>query len=110
MGSKSPTLALYRAHTRLTARWIAKAMTTVAESMLILSTTTASSTRLDGDVLFHSELPQTNGGYSDPQLDRLPEAGRVEQDVTKHIGIYPQCACIVSMSYLGRVPARAGGA
>lgn len=42
------------------------------------------------DVLFHSGSEQNNGGYSNPQLDKLLEAARVEQDVTKRIQMYQQ--------------------
>ena len=42
------------------------------------------------DVLFHSDSPQNTGGYSNPKLDALLEAARVEQDVTKRIEMYQQ--------------------
>ena len=42
------------------------------------------------DVLFHSGSSQNIGGYSNPQLDALLEAARIEQDVTKRIGMYQQ--------------------
>lgn len=42
------------------------------------------------DVLFHTGSSQNNGGYSNPELDKLLEAARVEQDVTKRIGMYQQ--------------------
>jgi oligopeptide transport system substrate-binding protein len=42
------------------------------------------------DVLFHSGAQQNLGGYSNPNLDRLLEAARVEQDVTRRIGMYQQ--------------------
>jgi ABC-type transport system substrate-binding protein len=42
------------------------------------------------DVLFHTSAQQNSGGYSNPQLDALLEAARVEQDVTKRIAIYQQ--------------------
>ncbi len=42
------------------------------------------------DVLFHSGSTQNNGGYTNPQLDALLEAARVEQDVTKRIHMYQQ--------------------
>ena len=42
------------------------------------------------DVLLHSGSPQNHGRYSNPQLDALLEAARVEQDVTKRIGMYQQ--------------------
>ena len=47
------------------------------------------------DVLFHSKSSQNNGGYSNPQLDTLLEAARVEQDVTKRIGMYQQAEQIL---------------
>jgi oligopeptide transport system substrate-binding protein len=40
------------------------------------------------DVLFHSNANQNNGGYSNPDLDALLEAARIEQDVTKRIEMY----------------------
>ncbi len=42
------------------------------------------------DVLFHTGSQQNNGGYSNPQLDQLLEAARVEQDVNKRIIMYQQ--------------------
>ena len=42
------------------------------------------------DVLFHSDSAQNNGGYSNPELDTLLEAARVEQKVTKRIEMYQQ--------------------
>lgn len=42
------------------------------------------------DVLFHSDSAQNNGNYSNPELDTLLEAARVEQDVTKRIEMYQQ--------------------
>lgn len=42
------------------------------------------------DVLFHSGSNQNNGGYSNPELDALLEAARVEQDVTERIAMYQQ--------------------
>ena len=47
------------------------------------------------DVLFHSSSPQNNGAYSNPQLDALLEAARLEQDVTKRIGMYQQAEQIL---------------
>ena len=47
------------------------------------------------DVLFHSGSSQNNGGYSNPQLDSLLEAARVEQDVTKRIAMYQQAEQIL---------------
>ena len=43
-----------------------------------------------GDVLFHSQSNQNQGGYSNPELDALLEQARVEQDVTKRIAMYQQ--------------------
>ena len=42
------------------------------------------------DVLFHSGSAQNNGGYTNPNLDALLEAARVEQDVTRRIEMYQQ--------------------
>lgn len=42
------------------------------------------------DVLFHSSSSQNNGGYSNPELDALLEAARIEQDVTARINMYQQ--------------------
>lgn len=47
------------------------------------------------DALFHTGSSQNNGGYSNPQLDALLEAARVEQDVTKRIGMYQQAEQIL---------------
>lgn len=47
------------------------------------------------DVLFHSNSTQNNGGYSNPELDALLEAARVEQDVTKRIAMYQQAEQII---------------
>ena len=47
------------------------------------------------DVLFHSGSNQNQGGYSNPELDSLLEAARVEQDVTKRIEIYQQAEQII---------------
>jgi oligopeptide transport system substrate-binding protein len=47
------------------------------------------------DVLFHTGSEQNNGGYSNPELDRLLEAARVEQDVTRRIGMYQQAEQII---------------
>jgi oligopeptide transport system substrate-binding protein len=47
------------------------------------------------DVLFHTDSPQNNGGYSNPQLDALLESARVEQDVTKRIAMYQQAEQIL---------------
>jgi len=42
------------------------------------------------DVLFHTGSEENNGGYSNPELDKLLEAARVEQDVNKRIQMYQQ--------------------
>lgn len=42
------------------------------------------------DVLFHSSSNQNNGGYSNPDLDALLEAARVERDVARRIQMYQQ--------------------
>jgi oligopeptide transport system substrate-binding protein len=47
------------------------------------------------DVLFHTGSPQNNGRYSNPQLDTLLEAARIEQDVTKRIAMYQQAEQII---------------
>ena len=47
------------------------------------------------DVLFHTDSPQNNGGYSSPQLDALLEAARIEQDVTKRMAMYQQAEQIL---------------
>ena len=47
------------------------------------------------DVLFHSGAEQNFGGYSNPELDKLLEAARVERDVSKRIGMYQQAERII---------------
>ena len=42
------------------------------------------------DILFHTGSNQNSGGYSNPALDAILEQARVEQDVTKRIGLYQQ--------------------
>lgn len=42
------------------------------------------------DVLFHSGSSQNHGDYSNPELDTLLEAARIERDVTKRIEMYQQ--------------------
>ncbi|GAB4542706.1 MAG: ABC transporter substrate-binding protein [Anaerolineales bacterium] len=42
------------------------------------------------DVLFHSGSAQNQGGYSNPALDTILEAARIERDVTKRIALYQQ--------------------
>lgn len=47
------------------------------------------------DVLFHSGSNQNNGDYSNPELDALLEAARVEQEVSKRIEMYQQAEQIL---------------
>jgi len=47
------------------------------------------------DVLFHSGSTQNSGGYSNPELDSLLEAARVEGDVAKRIEMYQQAEQII---------------
>ena len=47
------------------------------------------------DVLFHTDSPQNNSGYSNPQLDVLLEEARVEPDVTTRIALYQQAEQIL---------------
>lgn len=47
------------------------------------------------DVLFHTGSNQNNGGYSNPELDVLLEAARIEQDVTKRIAMYQQAEQLI---------------
>ena len=47
------------------------------------------------DVLFYSSSNQNSGGYSNPELDALIEAARIEQDVTKRIEMYQQAEQII---------------
>lgn len=47
------------------------------------------------DVLFHSDAQQNLGNYSNPELDTLLEAARIEQAVTKRIEMYQQAEQII---------------
>lgn len=47
------------------------------------------------DVLFHSGSSQNLGGYSNPELDKLLAAARVERDVAKRIQMYQQAERII---------------
>lgn len=47
------------------------------------------------DVLFHTGSGQNSGGYSNPELDSLLEAARIEQDVTQRIAMYQQAEQIL---------------
>jgi ABC-type oligopeptide transport system substrate-binding subunit len=40
------------------------------------------------DLKFHSESPLNNTGFSDPEIDRLLEEARVEQDPERRMDIY----------------------
>ncbi len=42
------------------------------------------------DALFHTGAEQNVGGYSNPEVDKLLEAARIEQNVTKRIEMYQQ--------------------
>jgi oligopeptide transport system substrate-binding protein len=42
------------------------------------------------DVLFHTGSEQNLGNYSNPEIDRLLEAARVERNVTRRLEIYQQ--------------------
>jgi len=42
------------------------------------------------DALFHTGAEQNTGGYSNPKLDTLLEAARIERDVNKRIQMYQQ--------------------
>jgi ABC-type transport system substrate-binding protein len=47
------------------------------------------------DVLFHSGSVQNHGGYSNPELDALLEAARIERDVPTRIAMYQQAEQII---------------
>jgi len=47
------------------------------------------------DILFHSQSAQNNGNYSNPEVDRLLEAARIEPDVTKRIAMYQEIEQII---------------
>ena len=47
------------------------------------------------DALFHSGAGQNLGHYSNPELDRLLEAARVEPDVSRRIGMYQQAERLI---------------
>ena len=42
------------------------------------------------DILFHSESSVNHGGYSNPEVDRILEEARVEQDATRRVSLYRQ--------------------
>ncbi len=47
------------------------------------------------DVLFHTGSQQNMGGYSNPTLDGLLDAARVEQNVSKRIQMYQQAETMI---------------
>lgn len=47
------------------------------------------------DALFHSDAQQNLGHYSNPELDALLEAARVERNVDKRLGLYQQAERII---------------
>jgi oligopeptide transport system substrate-binding protein len=49
------------------------------------------------DVLFHTGAEMNRGHYSNPEVDKLLEAARVEEDVTKRMGIYSQAEKLIVM-------------
>ncbi len=42
------------------------------------------------DILYHSESPQNIGGYSNPEVDAMLEAARVERDVDRRMALYAE--------------------
>ncbi|HCV27037.1 MAG TPA: peptide ABC transporter substrate-binding protein [Dehalococcoidia bacterium] len=42
------------------------------------------------DILFHSESPRNDGNYSNPEVDRLVEQARTEQDVVLRTQLYQE--------------------
>ncbi len=47
------------------------------------------------DVLFHSGSDMNRGNYSNPELDRLLEEARVEEDVNRRMDMYRQAEAII---------------
>ena len=47
------------------------------------------------DALFHTGAQQNQSNYSNPQLDKILEDARVEQDVTKRMQLYQQAEQII---------------
>ncbi|MBN2085164.1 MAG: peptide ABC transporter substrate-binding protein [Anaerolineales bacterium] len=47
------------------------------------------------DILFHTQGNVNEGGYSNPELDAILEAGRIEPDVQKRILLYQQAEDII---------------
>ncbi|HFQ94072.1 MAG TPA: hypothetical protein ENK32_08690, partial [Anaerolineae bacterium] len=42
------------------------------------------------DILYHSQSPQNIGGYSNPEVDAMLEAARVERDVDRRMALYAE--------------------
>lgn len=47
------------------------------------------------DILFHSESSVNHGGYFNPEVDRILEEARVEQDGTRRVDLYRQAEVII---------------
>ena len=47
------------------------------------------------DILFHSESSVNHGGYSNPEVDRILEEARVEQDVTRRVSLYREAELMI---------------
>ena len=47
------------------------------------------------DVLFHTDAEQNDGHYSNPEVDKLLEAARVELDVNKRLQLYQQAEQLI---------------
>ena len=47
------------------------------------------------DVLFHSGSDMNRGNYSNPELDRLLEEARVEEDINRRMDMYRQAEAII---------------
>jgi oligopeptide transport system substrate-binding protein len=47
------------------------------------------------DILFHTQGNVNDGGYSNPELDAILEAARIEADPAKRIGMYQQAEDII---------------
>ncbi len=47
------------------------------------------------DILFHTDSSMNHGAYSNPEVDRVLEEARVEQDVVKRIDLYQQAEKMV---------------
>ena len=47
------------------------------------------------DILFHSESSVNHGGYSNPEVDRILEEARVEQDATRRVSLYREAELMI---------------